>query len=99
MAASNSHEAHGWDGLDQTMDKKSLHKNTPATKKNDEKERLQEFFSLNPDTDMVKINEFMQSCKEAKYSYHNQTIFANSIHQTNLNDIVTSDFEKKEHNS
>ena len=36
----------------------------------------------------------MQSCKEAKYSYHNQTIFANSIHQTNLDDIVASDFEK-----
>jgi hypothetical protein len=95
VASSNSHEAHGWDGLNQTMDQKPLNKKTPTTEKNNEKERLQEFFSLDPDTDMVEMNAFMQSCKEAKYSFHNQTIFANSIHQTNLDDIVASDFEKR----
>jgi hypothetical protein len=95
VAPSNSHDAHGWDGLNQTMDQKPLNKETPTTEKNDEKERLQEFFSLDSDTDMVEMNAFMQSCKEAKYSYHCQTIFANSIHQTNLDDIVASDFEKR----
>ena len=95
VAPSDSFKAPDTDGLDQNMYRKLPHQNTEATEGDDERKRLQEFFSLDPDTDMVEINAFMQSCKEAKYSYHNQTIFANSVHQANLDDIVASDFEKR----
>ena len=82
------------DSTNQNANKRSMNKNPPITK-DDEKEKLKTFFSLDPETDMVEIHSFLQQCKEAKYSYHNQTIFANSVHQTNLDEIVAGDFEKK----
>ena len=95
MSPTDSFMAPDGNGFDQHINMKSQYQNKEATDRDEERKQLQEFFSLDPNTDMVQINAFMQSCKEAKYSYHNQTISANSVHQENLDDVVASDFEKR----
>jgi hypothetical protein len=95
MSPTDSFMAPDGNGFDQHINMKSQYQNKEATDRDEERKQLQEFFSLDPNTDMVQINAFMQSCKEAKYSYHAQTISANSVHQENLDDVVASDFEKR----
>ena len=72
-----------------------VHSESP-TETVEEQQNATQFFHLNPDFEMTSINSFLQDCKAAKYKHSNhQDVTSYSVHQTNLDDIVNAEFEKK----
>ena len=72
-----------------------MHSESP-TETIEEQQNATQFFHLDPDFEMTSINSCLQDCREAKYKHSiHQDVAAYSVHQTNLDDIVNAEFEKK----